>query len=117
MSFPRKAPFFRGSEGPVHEGFAPVQLTLVVELGDERTPQVEPDLLALPLGEAPPAGRRARIVLREILPARAGAEDPEDPLEAGAVVNGWAAALGTGLPLRQVGLDESPLGIGQALHL
>jgi hypothetical protein len=88
----------------------------VVELGDERTPQFEPDLLALPLGEAPPAGRGARVVLREIFPARAGAEDPEDPLEAAAVVGGRAAALGTGPPLWQVGLDESPLGISQALH-
>jgi len=52
----------------------------------------------------------------QVLPARAGAEDPEDPLEAGAVIGGGTAALGTGLPLRQVGLDESPLGIGQALH-
>jgi hypothetical protein len=88
----------------------------MVELRDERSPQVEPDLLALPLSEAPPAGGWARVVLRKILPACAGAEDPEDPLEAGAVVGGRAAALGTGLPFRQVGLDESPLGISQALH-
>lgn len=117
MSCRRKAPLFRGSEGPVHEGLAPVQLTLVVELGDERAPEFEPDLVALPLGKAPPAGRRTRILLRKILPACAGAEDPEDPLEAGAVIGVRAAALGAGLPLRQVGLDQSPLGIRQALHL
>lgn len=88
----------------------------MVELGDEGSPQIEPDLLALPLGEAPPAGRWARVVLRQILPARTGAEDPEDPLETPSVIGTWTAALGTGLRLRQVGLDESPLGISQALH-
>jgi len=88
----------------------------VVELGDERSPEIEPDLLALPLGEASPAGGRARILLGEVLPARASAENPEDPLEAGTVIGRRAATLGAGLPLRQVGLDESPLGISQALH-
>jgi hypothetical protein len=88
----------------------------MVELGDERAPEIEPDLLSLPLGEAPPAGRRTRVLLRQILPTCAGAEDPEDPLEARAVIGMRAATLGAGLPLRQVGLDQSPLGIRQALH-
>lgn len=88
----------------------------MVELGDEGPPEIEPDLLALPLGEAPPAGRGARVLLRQVLPARAGAEDPEDPLETGSVVGVGSAALGAALSLRQVGLDQSPLGIRQALH-
>jgi hypothetical protein len=49
------------------------------------------------------------------LPLRA-LEDPEDPFEAGAVIDWGAAALGAGLSLGQVGLDQSPLGIRQALH-
>jgi hypothetical protein len=88
----------------------------VVELGDEGAPEVEPDLLPFPLGKPAPAGGWARVLLGQILPAYTRAQDPEDSLEAGAVVGGRAAALLAGLPLRQVGLDESPLGISQALH-
>jgi hypothetical protein len=88
---------------------------LRVELGDEGAPEIEPDLWTLPLGEAPPARRRARVLLREILPACPGAKDPEAAFEASTVVVGRAATLGAGLPLRQVGLDESPLGIREAL--
>jgi hypothetical protein len=88
----------------------------MVELRDERPPEIEPDSLPLPIAETAPAGRRARVILRKILPPRTSAEDPEDSLEAGAVIGGRAATLGAGLSLREVGLDESPLGIGQALH-
>jgi hypothetical protein len=88
----------------------------VVELGDEGSPEIEPDLLPFPLGKSSPAGGRARVLLGQVLPARARAKDPEDPLEACTVIGWGTAALLAGLPLRQVGLDESPLGIGQALH-
>jgi len=46
---PTEGPLFRGSEGPVHEGLAPVQLSLLIELGDEGPPEVEPELLPLPV--------------------------------------------------------------------
>lgn len=116
MFFRRKAPLFRGSEGPVHERLAPVELRCFVELREKCSPQIEPHILALPLAEATPARRRARILLGQILPASASTQDPENALEALAIIGWWSAATFALLPLRQMRLDLGPLLVGETLH-
>ncbi len=88
----------------------------LVELREEGAPEVEPDVLALPLVETAPARRGARILLRQIFPAGAGAKDPEDPLEALAIIGRGPTATLARLPLRQMRLDLGPLLVGETLH-
>jgi hypothetical protein len=114
--FRRKAPLFRGSKGPVHKGLAPVELRCFVELREKRSPQIEPHVFALPLAEATPASRRARILFGQVLPASAGAQNPEDALEALAIIDWWTAAAFAGLPLWQMRLDPGPLLVGETFH-
>ena len=116
MFFRRKAPLFRGSERPVHESFAPIELRGLVELREERSPQLEPNVFALPFAEAAPARRRTRVLFGQVLPPSAGAQDPEDPLEALTIISWRPPASLTGLPFREVRLDLGPLLVGEALH-
>jgi hypothetical protein len=114
--FRRKAPLFRGSEGPVHEGLAPVELRCLIELREKRAPQIKPHVLALPFAEATPARRGTRILLGQVLPSSAGAKHPKDALEALPVIRRRPAASLAWLPLREVWLDLDPLLVGEALH-
>src|SRR5262249_43105122 len=89
---------------------------IFVELGDERSPEIEPHIVAFPLGEPAPAGRCAGVFLRQILPPGPRAENPEAALKATAVIDPRPTTLLSLLLLGQVRLDPSPLLVGKALH-
>ena len=75
------SPFFRGSEAPIQEGFAPIQLLALIQLAEKRAPDSEPDLLLLSVSQAPPAGRRVRELVRQILQAGAAAQNPQNAFQ------------------------------------
>jgi hypothetical protein len=66
----RQSPFFRRSEAAVQKCFLPFQQPLRVQCAQQRPPRVEPDILLFPLPQAPPAGRRRRILVRQKPPRR-----------------------------------------------
>jgi hypothetical protein len=53
----------------------------LVQFRNERAPHVEPHVFFFPLLEPAPTGRSAGIFAREIAPARAGFEHPENAFE------------------------------------
>jgi hypothetical protein len=57
-----------------------------VQLRDEGAPQFEPHALFLPIAQTPPAGGSTGILGRQIAPAGAAPEHPENAFEHGAVV-------------------------------
>src|ERR1700686_1240392 len=76
-----RSPFFRGSKTAVQKRLTPVQLLALVQLAQKRTPDIQPYALLLPVAQPPPAGRRMRIFLRQVLPAGTAPQNPENPFE------------------------------------
>ena len=108
----RRGPFFGRGEGAVHEAFVPADLLAVIQLGQEGAPEFQQDTVLLPLPEPPPAGGGASVPPGKLAPGGSGPKNPEDPLEAPAVIQPGAAAFGVGLPGREMGPDQPPLPIG-----
>jgi hypothetical protein len=65
-----------------------------------------------PLPEPPPAGTPGGQIDGDVLPAGAGADQPEDPFQALAVVGPGPTAFRGGWVLGKVGGDSVPLVIG-----
>src|SRR5712692_1301517 len=107
------SPFFRGSEAPIQEGFAPIQLLALIQLAEKRAPDLQPDLLLLPVSQAPPAGRRMRKFFRQILPASPAAQNPQNAFQYFAVIRTRASAARALRLLREQGPDLFPLRLGQ----
>jgi hypothetical protein len=59
----------------------PVQRSFLIEHGQKLTPDIEPHTLFFPKPKPPPTGRCARVSIRQILPAGAGAKYPQDAFE------------------------------------
>src|SRR5213594_1980188 len=75
--FRLRSPFFRRSKTAVQKRFAPLQLLALVQLAQKRPPDVQPNAPLLPISQSPPARRRMREFLRQILPASPAPQNPE----------------------------------------
>src|SRR5712692_4836515 len=106
-------PLFGWSKTAVEERFAPVQLLAFVQLGEERTPDIQPDALLPPIPQPPPAGRRVRELVRQILPASATAQDPQNAFQHLAVEGSRSPAVAMPSRLGQQGPNLFPLRVGQ----
>src|SRR3974390_2515413 len=107
------SPLFRRSETAIHERFAPLQLLAFVQLAQERSPDLQPDLLLLPVPQSPPAGRRRRKLLGQITPASPAAQNPQNAFQHSAVGGRRSSAVRAFPPFREQGPDLLPLGVGQ----
>src|SRR3989304_3665237 len=74
-------PLFGRGKTAVQERFAPLQLLALVQISEKRPPDVQPNLLLLPVPQPPPAGRGRRGLVRQVLPASAAAQHPENPFQ------------------------------------
>ncbi len=79
-------PFFRRSKTAVQKRFAPLQLLAFIQLAQKRPPDLQPNLLLLPVPQPPPAGRRRGKLLGQILPASPAAQNPQNAFQHFAVV-------------------------------
>jgi hypothetical protein len=93
---PPLAPLFCDDEAAIDKAFGEVEVAAVATIlghGIEHAvedPGPDPGLIA------PVAGLVGRVASRQILPGRAGLEDPEDPIEdIAGVAPGPAAPIGT----------------------
>src|SRR5713226_6293928 len=107
------SPFFRGSKTPVQERFAPLQLLAFVQFAQKRAPDFQPNALLLPIPQPPPAGRRMRIFLRQVLPAGPTPQNPENPFQHTAVLDPRAATAAILARFRKQGRDFLPLRFAQ----
>src|SRR5882762_4201459 len=90
--FRLQRPFFGGSKTPVQERLAPLQLFPLVEFGQKRPPDFEPDTLLFPIAQPAPAGGWRGELFGQILPARAAAQNPQNTFEYLAVGSAWPSA-------------------------
>src|ERR1700690_1843855 len=91
--FRLRSPFFRRSKTPVQKRFAPLQLLALVEFAQKRPPDVQPNAPLFPVSQSPPAGRRMREFLRQILPASPAAQNPQNSFQHTAVLDPRTTAL------------------------
>src|ERR1700722_2037944 len=63
-----RSPFFRWSETAIQKRFAPLQLLALVEFTQKHPPDVQPNAPLFPVAQSPPAGRRMREFLWQVLP-------------------------------------------------
>ena len=92
--------------------FLEVEPAQFAELLDQDGLDVFEDALARPLPEPAPAGAAGRQVHGDVLPPGAGAEEPQDALQALPVIRPGAAALGGRRVLGEVRGDPPPLLVG-----
>jgi hypothetical protein len=85
----------------------------MIQLAEKGPPERPPDVGRFPFGQAAPTGHAAGEALREIPPAGAGAQDPEDAFEARAILRPGPPAFRGGLGLRQAGRNPRPLSVRQ----
>src|SRR5579859_4456791 len=111
--FRLQRPFFGGSETPVQERLAPLQLLPFVEFAQKRPPDIEPDTLLFPVAQSAPAGGWRRELFGQILPASTAAQNPQNPFEHLAVGGARPSAASPRMRTRKQGPDLVPLGVGQ----
>src|SRR5579863_886439 len=111
--FRLRSPFFRGSKTAVQKRLAPVQLLALVQLAQKRAPDIQPNALLLPVAQPPPAGRGMRILVRQVLPAGAAPQNPENPFQHPTVLDPRAATLAVLARFGEQGRDLLPLRFGQ----
>ncbi|MBI4443177.1 MAG: ATP-binding protein [Acidobacteria bacterium] len=102
-------PLMGRSQTAVQERFAPLQLLALVQFCEERAPDVQPHLLLLPISQPPPAGRGRRVFVRQVLPASAAAQHPQDSFQHVAVVGTRSPAARILAGSRQQRRDFFPL--------
>jgi hypothetical protein len=112
-----RSPFFRGSKTAVQKRLTPVQLFALVQLAQKRAPDVQPNALLFPVAQPPPAGRRMRIFLRQVLPASAAPQNPENPFQHSPVLDPRTATLMVLGRFGKQGRDLLPLRFGQQRSL
>src|SRR6266567_4368168 len=106
-------PLFGRGETAVQKRLAPFQLLAFVQLAQERSPDVQPDALLVPVPQSSPAGRRVRIFLRHILPTSPAPQNPENPFQHPTVLDPRATALAVLARFGKQGRDFLPLRFGQ----
>src|SRR5579863_6065928 len=111
--FRLRRPFFRRSETAVQKRFTPVQLLPFMQLAEKRPPDFQPNVLLLPIPQAPPASRQRGELFGQITPASSAAQNPQDAFQHVAIVLRGPSALRTFGSLREQGPDLFPLGVGQ----
>src|SRR5713226_3112336 len=111
--FRLRSPFFRGSKTAVQKRFAPLQLLALVQLAQKRPPDVQPNAPLLPISQPPPARRRMREFLRQVLPASPAPQNPQNPFQHTAILNPGTTALALFGRLGEQGRDLLPLRFGQ----
>jgi hypothetical protein len=109
LVFPTSAPFFCGDEHAVNEAFIPPHLLPVIELVEEGPPHVEQGFTLGPLLQAAVDGAPRTVPLGQFAPRRTRPQNPEDALEALAVVRRGATAFLASRALGQLLADERPL--------
>src|SRR6202162_4733608 len=106
-------PFFCRSETAVQKRFAPLQLLALVQLAQKRPPDVQPNAPLFPVSQSPPAGRRMREFLRQVLPASPAPQNPQNSFQHTTVLDPRTPPLALfGRPGEQ-GRDFLPLRFGQ----
>lgn len=111
--FRLQRPFFGRSKTPVQERLAPLQLVPLVEFGQKRPPDLEPDPLLFPVAQPAPARGWRGELLGQILPASAAAQNPQNTFEDLAVGGARPSAASPRTWTRKQGPDLLPLGVGQ----
>jgi hypothetical protein len=111
---PRIAPFFGHHEAPIDEAFREVQLPSVPNVFDHGFEHLLQYARTNPLLEPTVAGLVRGIPVGQILPASAGLQDPENPVEHfSGILPGTASTIGALPGSGDEGLEHFPLGIGQ----
>src|SRR5882672_8318723 len=111
--FRLSSPFFCRSETAVQERLAPVQLLALVQFRQKCAPNGEPDPLLFPVSKPSPARGGRREFVRQILPASAAAQNPQNPFENFAILGSRPATVPGIARFRQQRSDLLPLGVGQ----
>src|SRR4029077_8421934 len=78
-----------------------------------RPPDVQPNAPLLPVPQSPPARRRMRIFLRQILPASSASQNPQNPFQHTTVLDPRTTALALFGRLGEQGRDFLPLRFSQ----
>src|ERR1700680_41468 len=111
--FRLRSPLFRRSKTAVQKRFAPLQLLPFVYLAQKRSPDVQPNAPLLPVSQPPPARRRMREFLRQVLPASPAAQNPQNPFQYTAVLDPRTTTVALFGRLGEQGRDFLPLRFGQ----
>ncbi len=106
-------PLFGRGKRAVGEDLVPLEEPVLIELVEEGPPDVFEDAGLLPVAQAAPAGRGAGEFSRQVFPPGATPGNPQNALQAAAIIAPGTSALGIGWRLGNVGLDLRPLFIGQ----
>ena len=96
---------------PCHAWF--FRLLAFVQLAQKRSPDVQPNAPLLPISQSPPAPRRMREFLRQVLPASPAPQNPQNPFQHPAVLDPRTTALALFGRLGEQGRDFLPLRLGQ----
>src|SRR5579875_3664 len=112
-SCPLRSPFFRRGETAVQKRLAPLQWLLLIEFGQKRPPDSEPDPLLFPIPQPPPAGRWRGKLLGQILPPSPAAQHPPNAFQHFAVRSRRPNPARPRRSLGKQGPDLFPLGLGQ----
>jgi hypothetical protein len=86
----------------------------LVQLGEELPPDFEPQILFLPLAQAPPAGAGTGVLLGQITPPRPGLEHPKNAFQDPPIVGPRPAST---VHLRQQRFEPAPLFVRQECFL
>src|SRR3977135_3286614 len=111
--FRLRSPFFRRSKTAVQKRFAPLQLLALGPLAQKRPPDVTTNAPLLPLPQSPPARRRMREFLRQILPASPAPQNPQNSFQHTAILDPRTTTLALLGRLGEQGRDFLPLRFGQ----
>jgi hypothetical protein len=108
-----KRPLFRTAEGSVDEGLLQVESSAGQQVLGQSAQNPLQTAFPHPLLEATMAGLVRRILARQVLPARSGAQNPEHAVEhrAGIAPRSTASIAACFFPQQR--LDHFPLGIAQ----
>jgi hypothetical protein len=106
-------PFFRRGESRVDEGFTEIDLPAIPQVFREALEQSVEATGALPELEAAMARLVRRIARREVVPRRAGAQDPQHAVHYGAWIGPRPAAPIRATTRTERWFEHGPLGVGQ----
>ena len=108
-----QSPLFRPGEGGIDEGFGQIDFSAVSEIRGESFEQPIEAATALPELKSTVTRLIRRIARGEIGPRRAGAQDPQHPVEHRARIGpGPPAPVGAAARTKRR-LEHGPLGVGE----
>jgi len=109
-SGPHKGPLFRPHEGGVDEALGQIEFAAVAQVRRQRVQDLRDHPAAHPVLEPAMARRGRRIPIGHILPGRAGAQHPQDPVEDLAIVAPRPPpSIGSTMRLRNQRFENAPL--------